>query len=172
MSPAFNTGDFLSFATEDAAQEDLTPEISEALRGKGETILVVEDEKIVRRVVVRKLTHLGYRVLEAASSQDALALCATPHDPIELVISDLVMPGMDGRQLVDRLKGEFPKIAVIFMSGYSEEMIVDQGVIDPGVAFLEKTSLSHSLAAKVRTVLDQKRQDAPSHTPPPPASQV
>ena len=119
-----------------------------------ETALLVEDDVGVRRVTVRMLQHYGYRVLEASGGDEAIALAATHPGPIELLITDVVMPGMGGRELADRLLELRPGIAVLFVSGYTENAIVHHGVLDRGVAFLQKPFTPGALQARVRQILD------------------
>jgi PAS domain S-box-containing protein len=119
-----------------------------------ETILVVEDEELVRHLVVRILGRLGYRVLTAAAGDEALAIMATMTEPVHLLLTDVVMPGMTGHELAQRLLEDRPELKVLYVSGYTENTIVRHGVLDPGVHFLEKPFIHEALARKVREVLD------------------
>lgn len=119
-----------------------------------ETVLVVEDEPIVRRVASRALASRGYRVLVASEAHEALQIAEAYDGRIDLLLTDVVMPGMNGRQLAERLSTVRPEMKVLFMSGYSEDVIVKRGVLAPGINFIEKTFTSTTLSERVRDVLD------------------
>jgi signal transduction histidine kinase len=119
-----------------------------------ETILLVEDEAGVRRLSVTVLKTQGYVVLEAVSGDMALEVARSETGPIHLVVTDVVMPGMSGRELWDRLRMLRPNSRVLFMSGYTDDAIAQHGVLEPGIAFLQKPFTPFSLARKVREVLD------------------
>jgi signal transduction histidine kinase len=120
----------------------------------GETILVVEDDADVRLFVVSQLRDLGYRVLEAADGPGAQEVLATDH-PIDLLLTDVVMPGgMTGRKLAEGAKLARPNLRTLFTSGYTENSIVHQGKLDPGVNFLSKPFRRQDLSLKVREALD------------------
>jgi len=118
-----------------------------------ETILLVEDEPAVREVAEMMLADLGYKVLVAADGKEALRLVQET-GAVDLLITDVVMPEMNGRQLAGELRQRCPQLKVLFISGYTANAIVHQGVLDPGVAFLQKPFLTYTLARKVREVLD------------------
>ncbi len=120
-----------------------------------ETLLVVEDQEGVLDFVTSALEMLGYKVIAARSGKDALKSCQGHQGPIHLIITDVVMPGMNGKELVDRLKVLYPRLKSIFMSGYTENAIVHHGVLEPGLHFLQKPFTLEALANKVRQVLDQ-----------------
>jgi PAS domain S-box-containing protein len=119
-----------------------------------ETILVVEDEDGVRGLVCEILRESGYTVLDVRHSTDALSLCEKHQGRIHLMITDVVMPGMGGRELAERLTHLRPELKVLYMSGYTENAIVHHGVLDEGTAFLQKPFMPDILARKVRDVLD------------------
>jgi len=119
-----------------------------------ETMLLVEDEDMVRRLARLSLERRGYRVLEAAGADEALRLAAEFDEPIHLLLTDIVMPGMNGRALAERLAGDRPETRVLFMSGYPDDAIVRHGISEADVAFLEKPFSPDDLAEKVREVLD------------------
>jgi CheY-like chemotaxis protein len=119
-----------------------------------ETVLVVEDEDAVRALTCLTLEARGYRVLVAASAEEALELAVRHAGPIPLVVTDVIMPGMSGGELAGRLAALRPEIRVIFVSGYTDDTIAHQGVLDPGVHFLQKPFTLDGLARKVREVLD------------------
>jgi PAS domain S-box-containing protein len=119
-----------------------------------ETILLVEDEPTLRRLGARALRQFGYRVLEAANGEDALAVAAGHAGAIDLVVTDVVMPKMGGRELADRLREARPDTRVLFTSGYTGDAVVRHGVSDGAVPFLPKPFVPSTLAGKVRAVLD------------------
>jgi CheY-like chemotaxis protein len=119
-----------------------------------ETVLLAEDEEAVRRLALQVLQMNGYRVLEAANGNAALLLCERHTEPIHLLITDVIMPEMSGRELADRLAKLRPEMKVLFMSGYTDNAIVHQGVLDAGANFIQKPFPTDALARKVREVLD------------------
>jgi PAS domain S-box-containing protein len=133
-----------------AASAEISPE---AVRG-AETLLLVEDEEGVRRLVGLLLREAGYTVLVASRGEEALQLGTQHQGPIHLVISDMVMPGMRGSELAERLQGLHPALKVLFISGYAEQIAGLQELAEPGVAFLQKPFRQEALLLKVRQVLD------------------
>jgi two-component system cell cycle sensor histidine kinase/response regulator CckA len=119
-----------------------------------ETILLVEDDEGVRKVANRILVRQGYTVLLTAGAADALALLGAHAGPIHMMLTDVVMPHMNGRELADRATAIRPDLKVLFMSGYTDDAIVHHGVLDPDTAFIEKPLSTEPLARKVREVLD------------------
>jgi two-component system, cell cycle sensor histidine kinase and response regulator CckA len=126
---------------------------STALRGT-ETILLVEDDPQLRQLSYSVLAHCGYRVLVAGGPEEGLALSKANHRDIRLLITDVVMPGMNGRQLAEQIQRESPKIRVLYISGYTNNAIVHYGVLDKGLWFLPKPFTLSALMGKVREVLD------------------
>jgi two-component system, NtrC family, sensor kinase len=120
----------------------------------GECILVVEDDADVRAFVVETLQGLDYFVLEAASGDAALDLFGKYEGNVDLLLTDVVMPGMNGRKLAEEAKRGHPKLKVLFMTGYSRNAIVHQGRLDPGVDLIQKPLATDALAATVRKILD------------------
>jgi nitrogen-specific signal transduction histidine kinase/CheY-like chemotaxis protein len=129
---------------------------SEARTGASETILLVEDDRGVRALARRVLELHGFRVLEADRGEDALQISERHEGPIHLLLTDVIMPGMSGRALADRLGTGHPETRVLFMSGYTDEAIVHHGVLESGIAFLQKPFTPDSLARKVRETLGVK----------------
>ncbi len=121
---------------------------------RGETVLVVEDAPGVRALASTALVSQGYTVLEASRGSDAISLCARYVGLIDLVVTDLVMPGMSGLQLATELATLRPETKVLYMSGYSDEVAVRHGLVEPSVPYLQKPFTPTSLAQKVREVLD------------------
>ncbi|MBU8921631.1 MAG: PAS domain S-box protein [Bacteroidales bacterium] len=122
--------------------------------GGSETILVVEDEDIVRALVSRILTRCGYRVIQYARPVECLRSLQSFSDRIDLLLTDVVMPGMNGRELYDKLAGKIPGLRVIYMSGYTDDVIVHQGIIDDGVEYIQKPFSNNDLSLKIRKSLD------------------
>jgi CheY-like chemotaxis protein len=122
--------------------------------GGSETILVVEDEEAVRAYAVRVLSEQGYSVLEASSGAKALDIAAAQVGPIALLITDVVMPGLQGQQLAKQLRAIRPEMRVLYVSGFTETSVVQQDVAGDGVAFLPKPYTAESLALAVRHLLD------------------
>jgi CheY-like chemotaxis protein len=122
--------------------------------GRGETILLVEDAARVRAVVREILEMSGYAVLEAHHGAEALELSNRHAGPIHLLVTDVVMPQMSGRELAQRLATLRPDLKVLYMSGYTDDAIVRHGVLASGIAFLSKPFTPDALALKVRELLD------------------
>jgi two-component system cell cycle sensor histidine kinase/response regulator CckA len=138
----------------DAATDQEVKTISPSLRGS-ETVLLVEDEEYVRSLVRRSLNSKGYEVLEASNGQDALRLAEQHEGPIHLVITDVVMPGMGGRELVERLATIRPSTKILYMSGYADDAILHHGELGAGTALLQKPFTADALARTVRQVLEK-----------------
>ncbi len=119
-----------------------------------ETILLVEDNAALRKLATRVLEPAGYTVLGAAEGTEALRLLEGHEEPVHLLLSDVVMPGMDGRKLAEQLAQTRPRMKVLFMSGYTGDTIVRHGVLDAQVPFLNKPFTAAALLRKVREVLD------------------
>jgi two-component system, cell cycle sensor histidine kinase and response regulator CckA len=128
--------------------------IPASTRGHGETLLVVEDEAALRDVAGRILSRAGYRVLAADGGSQALELAALHDGAIDLLVSDVVMPGMLGKELADRLVDVRPGTRVLYMSGYAQPVLASQGTLEPGVALLEKPFTAADLLSAVRDRLD------------------
>ena len=126
----------------------------EALHGT-ETILLAEDSAGVRAVAREVLQRNGYAVIQASDGRAALELAAAHSGPIHLLVTDVIMPGMSGRQLADRLRDERPELKVLFVSGYTDDAIIRHGILEPGIAFLQKPFTPDALARKVREVLQR-----------------
>ena len=121
-----------------------------------ETVLVADDEPAIRNLVLDVLRPLGYHVLIAASGEEALTVSDALKGPIDLLLTDVVMPGMDGKKLADELCSRRPNVKVVFMSGYTDNAIAHHGILDSGVILIQKPLTPGSLARKLREVLDKK----------------
>jgi two-component system, cell cycle sensor histidine kinase and response regulator CckA len=131
------------------------------LRGS-ERILVVEDEEMVRRMACRTLEQFGYSVLEAADGGSALDLLRTQADPVDLVLCDIVMPGLSGPALGAALAELAPRVPIIYMSGYPRQDVTRRLLVPPGAPFVQKPFRPEDLAARVRAVLDGARASTAS----------
>jgi PAS domain S-box-containing protein len=142
-------------AVEDAPPPEKSMEGPTATLTGTETVLLVEDESAVREMTRKALQVNGYTVLEAADGAEAIRLCDRHEGPIDLVVSDVVMPRMGGRELAERLTALRPETRVLFVSGHTDDAVVRQGILQAEVAFLQKPFSMDALRLKVRTVLDQ-----------------
>jgi two-component system, cell cycle sensor histidine kinase and response regulator CckA len=133
--------------------------------GGTETILLVEDEEAVRTMVSRILQNKGYTVLEARHGLEAIDICERYQESIHLMVTDVIMPQMSGRELAERLAPVLPDMKVLYMSGYPDNTIVQHGVLEAGTAFLQKPFTLNALELKVREVLDASRQGARDSVP-------
>src|SRR6266550_2729913 len=140
----------------DAPVEAAAPPVPVERPPRGsETVLLAEDEPAVRTIAQQALERQGYNVLAAPSGADALALAAQHGATIHLLLTDVVMPGMSGRDLADRLTAQRPGIRVLYISGYTDNAIVRHGMLEPGLAYLQKPFRPDALVRKVRDVLDE-----------------
>jgi DNA-binding NtrC family response regulator len=131
------------------------PEPSSARQGGSETILLVEDDAQIRGVTQLILERLGYQVLVASGADAALSLARENVERIDLLLTDVVMPGMSGPLLADRFGSVCPSVPVLYMSGHTDDAIVQHGVLNAGIDFLHKPVTPESLSRKVREVLDR-----------------
>ena len=123
-------------------------------RGSGEVVLVVEDEPLILKLTEKMLLNLGYRVLTAGTPTEALALAQSHTGDIALVLTDVVMPGLNGRELVERMKALYPGIKCLYMSGYTANVIAHRGVLEAGVDFIQKPFAKKDLAIRVRAAME------------------
>ncbi len=124
--------------------------------------MLVEDEECVRQLVKDTLQSRGYTVLEASHGEAAMKIAAAHQNQIHILITDVVMPGMSGRELANLLCKKRPGIKVLFLSGYTEDTIIHQGVLDSGPAFLQKPFTLQALSRKVREILGNAGHDSQS----------
>lgn len=126
---------------------------AQPLRGSGELVLVVEDEASIREATRRVLAGHGYRVLTAACGEEALAIAGREPEPVDVLLTDVMMPNMLGTEVADRLRGMQPGLRVLFMSGYAQGLLNAQGAVEPKMELIEKPFTHPDLLAKVREVL-------------------
>ena len=141
---------------ESGAPESLTPALGlRPVTGGSETVLVVEDDERVRNVATKVLRNAGYRVLSASNGEAALDLASHDREPIHLLVTDVVMPGMNGRQLAEHLAEGHPETRTLFTSGYTDNIIAHHGVLDREIEFLSKPYTLEVLTRRVRDILDK-----------------
>jgi CheY-like chemotaxis protein len=124
---------------------------------QNETILIVEDDKDLRNYLAGILRNLNYRVITTPNAQGALTTLLQDHEPVNLLLTDIVMPGINGRELGRRAQAMRPGLPVLYMTGYSRNAIVHQGRLDEGVELLQKPVGQAQLAARIRALLDRGR---------------
>jgi DNA-binding NtrC family response regulator len=129
--------------------------VSEPIRGGTETILLVEDAEGVRETVSDFLVDVGYRVLKAADPAGALALLSRQKEPVHLLLTDLVLPGMNGRELASQVKVVHPEMRALYMSGYTDRGSPNNDPVDCGADFLQKPFTMDRLAHKLREILER-----------------
>jgi two-component system, cell cycle sensor histidine kinase and response regulator CckA len=144
---------FLPRMTNPASADAASPGAQPIPRGS-EAVLVVEDDAEVRALASYTLESLGYEVVQTACGKDALAVARARNDPFDLLLTDVVMPGLNGRQVADLITSIHPHCRVLYTSGYTDDAIVRHGVLDEGIAFLAKPYTPLVLGRKVRDVLD------------------
>ena len=140
-----------------ADAEELPEQTSSApAEGGAETILLVEDDPLVQKVVALMLERHGYRIVAAASGEEAVSLAHADPNSIDLILTDLVMPGMNGRETAKALRDDQPQAKVLYMSGYTEDVVIRVGHFEPGTAFIPKPFSGEDLAHRVRELLDAR----------------
>ena len=141
-----------------AAQvQDTVPSLAATPRGS-DTILLVEDEDLLRALIVSVLEESGYTVLAVGKPEEALRVSEERPDPIRLLVTDVVMPGMNGRELAERLTAERRTMKTLYMSGYTEDTVIRHGVEHRQTAFLQKPFTPDVFLRKVREILDATTQ--------------
>jgi len=141
-----------------AAEIDETTDlpVEDVPKGRGETILLVEDDPSLCSICKRFLEDLGYNVLAAETHGEALKLTEQTSNEIRLLLTDVVMPGMDGRQLANRISEIIPGISILFMSGYTADVIAEHGILEQNVSFIAKPFTRNDLARKVHSILETR----------------
>jgi DNA-binding response OmpR family regulator len=124
--------------------------------GRGEVVLVAEDRPDVRRFSARVLRESGYEVLEAESGDAALALAREYGGTIDALLTDVVMPGISGKVLAEKLRATRPQITVVFMSGYTDDTVLQRNIVESGITFIQKPFTPARLAAALRSALDRR----------------
>ena len=142
------------FPATDQAVSGKGPSVTARSTGRGQTVLVVEDEDAIREVTERILTRNGYNVISASGGEEALRLVAERTGPIDLLVTDVVMPHMLGREVAERISALRPGLRVLYMSGYAQPVLGTQGTLDEGVVLIEKPFSEVALMAKIVEVLD------------------
>jgi polar amino acid transport system substrate-binding protein len=137
-------------------QDQSRPKVLEPPRGGNEMILLAEDDATVRELIKAILLDLGYRVLEAADGQEAIECYQKQHSEIDLLIVDVIMPRKSGRDVYDVVRSASPGAKVLFLSGYTADIIHKKGIFEEGMEFLPKPVSPADLARKIRTMLDRK----------------
>jgi PAS domain S-box-containing protein len=135
-----------------AAEPSPPPVDVQALRGT-ETVLVVEDQVDVRGVIEKTLSRYGYTLIAAANGPEAIATAQEYQGPIDVMLTDVVLPGASGREIAKQVIASHPSVRVLYMSGYTDDVIVQHGVLEPGLAFVQKPFTGDGLARRIREVL-------------------
>lgn len=134
---------------------DARPKKEDSMPHGTETILLVEDDVPVRATAARILTNQGYRIIEAGDAGIALEILKKNGDPIQLMITDVVLPGIGGRELAEQVAVIRPDIRILYVSGYTDDVILQHKLVERDVTLLQKPFTASSLSAKVRDVLDR-----------------
>jgi CheY-like chemotaxis protein len=125
--------------------------------GGTETLLVCEDDETIRQLMCRVLTERGYQVLSAENSQKGIELAARHEGPIDLLVTDVIMQGMSGGQMAQQLKAQRPNMRILYVSGYTSDVVEQHGVLESGIQFLQKPFTAEDLARRVRELLDSEK---------------
>jgi PAS domain S-box-containing protein len=129
----------------------------QAIFYRSETVLVVEDEQTIRKLICSILRPLGFEILEAVDGVEALEVSANHEGEIDLVLTDVIMPRMNGQEFVERLQQTRPAAKIIFMSGYTDDVIAKHGVLEAGISFIQKPIISRNLLDKIQESLESKQ---------------
>jgi CheY-like chemotaxis protein len=146
---------YLPLTSEKSEKLPLTETPATTVKGR-ETILLVEDDEAVRRFTKSILESEGYFIIEAAGGEEALSAAGSRNADVALLVTDVVMPRMGGRELARELKDKYPTVEVLFISGYTANAIVHHNILDAGLDFLQKPFSSRELLRKVRAMLDRR----------------
>jgi signal transduction histidine kinase/CheY-like chemotaxis protein len=137
-------------------QKEETSQIVELIKGGTETVLIAEDDESLRELAASVLREFGYSVIEAEDGHDAIEKFKEHKEKVKLLILDVIMPKINGKKVYDEIKRSFPEIKVLFVSGYTSELVQKKGIIDSGLNFLPKPLLPNQLLKKTRDILDEK----------------
>jgi len=143
-------------ATPDVPRKSQERVTVEKAAGGTETILIVEDEPDLRELTRLFLEPYGYKVLSASGAEQAIRIAASHPESIDLLLTDVIMPGMSGHQLAEKVLSQHPKTRIVYMTGYTDDMVVQHRVLEPGVKLLQKPFTKLDLALTVRATLDAK----------------
>jgi signal transduction histidine kinase/CheY-like chemotaxis protein len=139
-----------------------------ATRGGHETLLLIEDDPRVRKMTLRALTSFGYRVIAASDAEEAMSAASAEPGEIHLIVTDVVIPGSDGRHVAESLGAARPGVRVLYVSGYADDTVLRHGLLEPGVDFLPKPFTPTALARTVREILDRPGESGPRQKAPRP----
>lgn len=153
--PGMGTTFIITFPVTEALPEEAAPPSSGGRFRGAERVLVVEDNDMVRNLAVEILAHQGYRVLSAANGEEVLRLLDRGIEPVDLLLTDVVMPDMNGKEVYSVVCERFPDVRVIYMTGYADDVIAHHGVLKEGIAFIQKPFSLEGLSAKVREALEK-----------------
>lgn len=153
--PGLGTNFKICFPCVPAAVQETFEETAESSTRASETILLVEDEETVRESIAEYLEHKGYTVLKASRGPQALTIAARSNQPIHLLLTDVIMPKMSGRELAEKIASMHSETKVVFMSGYSNNLLSNRQVLDPKHVLLQKPIRLASLGKRLREVLDR-----------------
>ena len=142
--------------TEDEIETSVAPTADTSSQRGSETVLLVEDEEIVRKITKRLLEENGYNVLQAGSGEEAIRVFTRFKEPIHLLITDVVMPMLSGKDVADQIESVHPETKVLYMSGYTDEAIVHHGIVDADIEFIQKPFTERGLTRKIREILDSE----------------
>jgi len=137
------------------AAQEVVPKVFPAMKGGMETILVADDEPSIRKLIHDTLTPLGYKIIEASNGVEALELFRQSESEIDMLLTDVVMPKMTGKKLAEKLLAEKPGFKILYMSGYTDNVIVHQGVLDEEIEFINKPLIPSLLTKRIREVLEK-----------------
>jgi two-component system, cell cycle sensor histidine kinase and response regulator CckA len=128
--------------------------------GMKQTVVLVEDEEMVRNLLCEVLRRVGFEVLACANPEEGIAVCRSHPGKIDLLLTDVVMPGMNGREMANRIQETLPELCVVFMSGYTEQVLLQEGQMDAPFEYLQKPFTLRALTQKVAKVLGNTEERA------------
>ena len=152
--PGIGTTFKVFFLRETGEKIEKTRLAEKAAAGGQELILVIEDEEALMHMTARMLERYGYSVLTAGTKEEALRIAGEKGDELDLILSDIVMPEMNGKELIEIITSDHPRIKYLFMSGYTDDIIASHGILEEGIRFIQKPFSSRELALTIRRILD------------------